>query len=463
MKKTLIPFITALLFVVSTGQALPQTSLATETDKQNRERIKKERKEFERAQKEKWKYFSVTSEPEGAKVEINGEVYGTTPVRHPVKVKFFYSGPTFAFSSYLATPLTITVSKEGYVSKTIEITRGPYLWVSINGVNRLIYYVVAAPEFDVTLDKIGEFLGTNPFSKAIEASQGSELASKPAVLSTEEIIQRVLPAVVTVQTSSGSGSGFFILESGIIVTNKHVVGANQSVSIVTSKGESIASKSIYVHPTRDLALIKLEGTSFPAIQIANPSTVNVGADVLAIGSPGVGTVSLQNTVTKGIISSFRNSEKYGLLIQTDAALNHGNSGGPLLNIRGEVIGVNTLGFADFNKEGLSFSVFCSEILQMLKEQFDYVPQYPTPSAVTQRATKDSPSDKVITQITSEPAGAEIYVDGKLVGSTPSKISLSAGEHSIRVLRPGFIDWERSVLIEIGSEPNFNAILEKSTP
>jgi S1-C subfamily serine protease len=172
----------------------------------------------------------------------------------------------------------------------------------------------------------------------------------------------------------------------------------------------------------------------------------------------VGSISLQNTVTKGILSSFRNTEGYGLLIQTDAALNHGNSGGPLLNSRGEVIGVNTLGFADFDKEGLNFAVFCSEILQMLKEQFNYVPDYPKPQSNAN--PKELKMDKVSSQITSEPTGAEIYVDGKLVGSTPSKINLSIGEHTIRIVRPGFKEWQRIIQIDVGSEPTFNALLER---
>ena len=276
-------------------------------------------------------------------------------------------------------------------------------------------------------------------------------------------VEKALPSVVTVKTSSGSGSGFFILDSGIIVTNKHVVGSNQSVSIVTSKGETLQSKSVFVHPTKDLALIKLEGNGFPYIRLADPGSVNVGADVVAIGSPGVFGVTLQNTVTKGIVSSFRKSTEDGIVLQTDVAINSGNSGGPLLNSRGEVVGVNTFKVVGNSIEGLGFSIFVSEILEMLKTHFNYVPEYKKNPTGTDNKTLETKPNKITALITSEPQGAEIYINGKLVGSTPSKIGLTAVEHSIKIVRAGFKDWERQVLVESGSEPSFNAILEKTQP
>ncbi|MGD9630270.1 MAG: trypsin-like peptidase domain-containing protein [Pyrinomonadaceae bacterium] len=427
--------------------------------KEAKERAQRERKEYEKAERDKWKYFAVTSEPAGARVEINGELIGHTPLKVPVKVKFFYSGPTFVFSSYLNAPQIMTVSKEGYVSRTMQISRGPLEWVSLNGVNRLYFHVVTAPEFHVNLDKVGEFLGTNPF---LMAGGGTGPSSGPK-LTTETVVQRALPAVVTVQTSSGSGSGFFILESGVVVTNKHVVGSHQSVAVVTSRGETVRSSSIFLSPDRDIALIKLSGQGYPALSLADPSSVNIGSEVVAIGSPGVGNVSLQNTVTKGIISSFRDTQKNGVLVQTDAALNHGNSGGPLLNLYGDVIGINTIGFADFDKEGLNFAVYCSEILAMLKAHFNYEPTFTprAPDSVAAATTQESSS--VSAQITSEPAGAEIYVNGKFVGSTPSKVPLNFGEQTVKVVRPGFKEWERKILVEKGSEPSLNAVMERNGP
>lgn len=454
-------FIFLLCFVAfSFNNAIAQSN---ETDKkaqkEAREQAKRERKDAEKQLAEKYKYFVITSDPEGAKIESNGEVLGATPFKKAMDSYYFYNGPRFATSSYIPAPISITVSKEGYVAKTLVITKGPFEWVSINGANRMIYYVASSPEFHIKLEPIGQFLGTNPFSEMSDSQNALPSATSNSsieTLTTEQIVQKTLPAIVVVRTPEGSGSGFFILDSGIIVTNRHVVGSSQKVTIITSKGESIESKSVFIHPTKDLALVKVEGGTFPFIPIANPASVNVGADVIAIGSPGVGGTTLQNTVTKGIISSFRELQDDGLIVQTDVAINPGNSGGPLLNSRGEVVGVNT--FKVVGREGLGFSVFGSEILQMLKEHFNFVPSYQQASKPVEAKTPKI--SKVIAQITSEPDGAEIYVDGNFVGSTPSKISLSVGEHTIKVTRKGFTDWERKMNIEAESTPSFHAPLEK---
>jgi S1-C subfamily serine protease len=454
------------LIFVAVFCVFPIFSQSNDADKKAlkaaKEQAKREQKEAQKAQIEKYNYFSITSEPEGATIDVNGENLGATPFRRAAPGYYFYNGPRFATSSFIAAPLTLTVSKVGYVTKTVVITKGPYQWVSLDGSNRIIFHVVSSPEINIKLEPVGQFLGTNPYASESEPpklSTDKPKNSNSTTLTVEEVVKKSLPAVVTVNTTKGSGSGFFILESGVVVTNRHVVEGQQNVSVVNSKGETIQSKSIFVHPTKDLALIKVDGASFPFVPIANPASVNVGSDVVAIGSPGVLGVTLQNTVTKGIISSFRDSEKYGLLIQTDAALNHGNSGGPLLNIKGEVIGVNTLGFVDFNKEGLSFSLFCSEILQMLKDHFNYTPVYEDSAKTAQPKLPEAVS-KIAVQITSEPEGSEIYLNGNFVGSTPSKISLPIGEHTIKVTRTGYKDWERKVKIESDSSPNFNAILEK---
>jgi S1-C subfamily serine protease len=417
-----------------------------EQRKAEEKRIKQEKKDQEKAERAKWNFLSVESEPSDATVTIDGQLNGKTPFKIPAK-GYFYTAPLFAFSTRLTTPSTITVSKEGYVSKTFSITKGPFEWVSLNGANRFYYYLVYQPEFFVRLDKIGEFLGTNPF-----IDNSSKYIENRERLTVEEVVQKSLPTVVTVQTPKGSGSGFLILSSGVIVTNRHVVENSEKVSITTSKGETFQSKSVFIHPTKDLALIKIDVSDFPFIPIANPASVNVGSDVIAIGSPGVGAILLQNSVTKGILSSFRDLKENGMFIQTDAALNHGNSGGPLLNLYEDVIGVNTLGFADFNKEGLNFALFSSEILAMLKEHFDYIPQFNQGKSINK-------SEKVIVQITSEPIGADIYLDGEFVGSTPSKIAILPGEHNIRITRPKFKDYERKIKIDAENSLSINAILE----
>ena len=459
------------------------------------------------------KMFSITSDPSDARVEINGQAVGSTPFQKKVK-DFLFNGPKYLWSEWLNTPLQVTVSKDGYVAQTIVITNGPYRWVNFNYTAEKIYYVITRQSFHVKLQKIGEFMGTNPLAAAAKEGGAEADAANPlannltnqlapaalpattvAALTVEQLVQQSLPAVVTVQAGSSTGSGFFITESGIVVTNRHVVQGATQVAVTTSKGETLQSEALFVHPTKDLALIKLKAGTYPYFRLADPTLVNVGADVVAIGSPGLpgGSQILANTVTKGIVSAFRKSETYGLLVQTDVSINHGNSGGPLLNLRGEVIGVNTLGFREGGATGLNFAIFDSEILDMLRQHFDYVPDYlkeqprqevaaqgattqlpegqamqlsaPSGPAPVEAATPAPPPQPVKTAVTvtSEPSGAEISVDGVFDSSTPSKLLLAPGEHTVRVSRPGFKAWERKIVVEVGAEKTLNALLEKEAP
>jgi serine protease Do len=139
----------------------------------------------------------------------------------------------------------------------------------------------------------------------------------------------------------GQGSGFFISADGYAVTNNHVVDKAESVEVTTDDGKTYTAKVIGTDPKTDLALIKVEGRSdFPHVSLAETSP-RVGDWVLAVGNP----FGLGGTVTAGIVSARNrdiNSGPYDSYIQTDAAINRGNSGGPLFNLDGEVIGVNTL-------------------------------------------------------------------------------------------------------------------------
>ena len=405
------------------------------------------------------KKLTFTSDPPGARVEINGKYIGDTPLVYKVKDYVVDGAGRWVWSDYLGEPLQMTVSKEGYVTKSLVITRGPLTWNSFNGQNHKTYYVVTSREFSVKLEKIGEFMGSNPFAQANATMSTSPLNTVGAKPTIEQLVQMTLPAVVTVQAGAKSGSGFFITESGIVVTNRHVVEGSPSASVTTSKGETLTSESVFVNPSSDLALIKVKAGHYPYLRIANPASTNVGSEVVAIGSPGLPgeNALLVNTVTRGIVSAFRKSEAFGVLVQTDVNINHGNSGGPLLNSNAEVIGVNTLGFREGGATGLNFAIFSSEVLKMLKEHFHYTPDYAKASI-----QPESPvNTKVTLEINSEPPGAEIYVDGSFDSSTPAKLLLLPGEHMVKVTRPGFKDWERKIVVEVGSSKSLNAILKKN--
>ena len=160
----------------------------------------------------------------------------------------------------------------------------------------------------------------------------------------------------------GVGSGFVISDDGFVLTNAHVVeGADEVVVTLTDRRE-FKAKVLGSDTRSDVALLKVEARNLPSVRIGDSSKIRVGEWVIAIGSP----FNLENTVTAGIISAkARDTGEYLPLIQSDVAVNPGNSGGPLINMRGEVIGINsqiaTLSGA-FN--GISFAVPIDEVMRV---------------------------------------------------------------------------------------------------
>lgn len=190
-------------------------------------------------------------------------------------------------------------------------------------------------------------------------------------------VQRVGPAVVTVvgtipgqNTIFGptgdatvSGSGVFITDQGYILTNNHVVEGTKQVSIVLSDGTEEQATIVGTDPYSDIAVLKTDGKVPAVATLGNSDALDPGESVIAIGSP---LGNFKNTVTVGVVSATGRSIDTGNgyqiedLIQTDAAINHGNSGGPLVNLAGEVIGINTLIVRNTNSgdvaEGLGFAI-----------------------------------------------------------------------------------------------------------
>ena len=175
-----------------------------------------------------------------------------------------------------------------------------------------------------------------------------------------QVVSNALPAVVTViadsQFGGGSGSGFFISQDGYIVTNNHVVEAGQEISIVYATGGQIPATLIGTSPEFDLAVLKVDGPVPAILEWGDSGQLPLGAEVVAIGS-ALG--EYRNTVTGGILSGFnRQLGRMGGLLQTDAAVNEGNSGGPLIDMSGRVIGINTLVVRGerADAEGLGFAI-----------------------------------------------------------------------------------------------------------
>ncbi|XP_010863297.2 serine protease HTRA1B [Esox lucius] len=193
-----------------------------------------------------------------------------------------------------------------------------------------------------------------------------------------DVVEKIAPAVVHIElyrkmmfskreVAVASGSGFVVSEDGLIVTNAHVVANKHRVKVELKSGATFDAKIKDVDEKADIALIKIDApTKMPVLLLGRSADLRPGEFVVAIGSP----FSLQNTVTTGIVSTTqRGGKELGLrnsdmeYIQTDAIINYGNSGGPLVNLDGEVIGINTLKVT----AGISFAIPSDKIRQFLAE------------------------------------------------------------------------------------------------
>lgn len=194
---------------------------------------------------------------------------------------------------------------------------------------------------------------------------------KQTVYTSEtDIFNKTVPAVVVVYAFDnnielqGQGTGFVIDKSGIIATNYHVISNSYALTVLFTNGEKYDVKEIInVDKMRDIAIIKIQGYDLPAVTLGNSNNILVGENVITIGNP----LGLSNTLSSGIISGIRTDLDYKL-IQTTAPISPGSSGGPLLNMKGEVIGITTL----YLKEGqnLNFAVPINYLIALKSSGFN---------------------------------------------------------------------------------------------
>ncbi len=163
----------------------------------------------------------------------------------------------------------------------------------------------------------------------------------------------------------GVGSGFIISPDGYLLTNAHVVEGADEVYVTLTDKREFRAKIIGVDKRTDVAVVKIDGTNLPRLAIGDPNRLRVGEWVIAIGSP----FGLENTVTAGIVSAkARDTGDYLPLIQTDVAVNPGNSGGPLINMRGEVVGIYSQIYSRSGGfMGISFAVPIDEAMRVAEQ------------------------------------------------------------------------------------------------
>jgi serine protease Do len=235
----------------------------------------------------------------------------TLPVAVLLIVQFLIAAP--AFSQNATHPLRAIQDSFRAVSKSVK----PAV------VNVSTVRIVAGTHFGRGLDPFfenhpfREFLGDEFFRQFFGAPGGSRQFRQ-----------------------QGLGSGFIVDPNGFIVTNRHVIKGADEIQVTLANNKKYKARVLYEDPKTDVAIIKIDGSNFPVAKLGDSQTLEVGDWVLAIGNP----LGLTQTVTAGIVSA--KGRSLGIsdvrdFIQTDAAINVGNSGGPLVNIDGEVVGMNT--------------------------------------------------------------------------------------------------------------------------
>lgn len=208
-------------------------------------------------------------------------------------------------------------------------------------------------------------------------------------LSLPTDMERVVSSVVYVRQGGVSGTGFFISGDGLLLTAAHVVDGTEEVEVKTREGLVVAVKVVRFDPSGDVALLKFPGKTENCLDIAD-DVPDTGSELFAIGYPL--SDDLSTSVSKGVTSGIR--EKDGLsYIQTDASLNPGNSGGPLLNESGEVVGISLFKVTGFDVEGLGFALGAWDALKRL-------------SLSLGDKTKISPDERIATNLNS----SERFVD-----------------------------------------------------
>ena len=214
--------------------------------------------------------------------------------------------------------------------------------------------------------------------------------TKDPAASLSAMVKQVRPAVVRIQTSSGSGSGVIFEtqgRTGYVVTNHHVVEGDVQVSVIVNDSTTYSGSVLGTDSIRDLAVVSICCGSFQALPFGNAAALQPGDEVVAIGYalglPG------EATVTRGIVSAVRYDSAYRSdVIQTDAAINPGNSGGPILSVSGEILGINTFRYDESQSgrptEGLGFAISGTTVQQQIPT-IRAGPPAPTPTP-TRRPT-----------------------------------------------------------------------------
>lgn len=214
-------------------------------------------------------------------------------------------------------------------------------------------------------NKVQSYLINNSQQEKENAFEEIKISAPKTYVSN---LSQAVKSTVTIKSENNFGSGFIISNDGFIISNYHVVSDSNKIEVITNEGLIFEAEVVRVSKIYDLALIKIKADNLIPFNIIDKIEILMGTDVYAIGTPTA--EDLSQTISKGIISGIRNIENNSKLIQTDASVNFGNSGGPLILKTGQVLGVVNSKITGLGIEGVAFGIPAYEILNKLKIRFD---------------------------------------------------------------------------------------------
>ena len=225
--------------------------------------------------------------------------------------------------------------------------------------------VTGLPDFSNLIDRVAPAVVNIRTTEKVKPGQGG-----PGDAEMQEFLRRFFGMPIPrgrggqagEEVQRGVGSGFIVSPDGSVLTNAHVVEGADEVTVTLTDRRELKARVIGADKRSDVALLKVDGARLPYLVVGDSSKIRVGEWVIAIGSP----FNLDSTVTAGIISAkARDTGEYLPLIQSDVAVNPGNSGGPLINMRGEVIGINSqIATLSGGYNGISFAVPIDEVMRV---------------------------------------------------------------------------------------------------
>ncbi len=326
------------------------------------------------------------------------------------------------------------------------------------------------------------FGGSDTTTTIVQPSSSKAVVTRPSTEITQDgdvaaIIAKDEPAIVAVTTGGGPGSGnggagtgFVITADGYIVTNNHVAEGATKIEVAFTDGEVASAKTVGTDPSADLAVLKVDLTGLPTVELGDSDTAQVGDSVVAIGN----ALALEGglSVTRGIISGTdrtvdtdAGSSLVGML-QTDAAINPGNSGGPLLDAQGQVIGINTAIANPASAQNVGFAIPISKAKPIIEDlrlgraaAFLGVSTQNVTPAVARELDLKVQSGAYVTKVTADtPAKAAGIQEGDVIVEIGGKAVEDSADvqTAVREHRPG--DKVTVVVDRKGDKKSFDATL-----